>query len=66
MKVIVRFTCQCPKGHIIQSSLIKEDLNIEYERVNKNLVGQKIFDFCKQCGRIEVLRVVDIISFDKE
>ena len=57
--------CRCPKGHTIQSSFKRKDFNIENEKINKNLIGQKIQDYCKQCKRVEILYIFDIIQMER-
>lgn len=52
--------CKCPKGHIVSSSFDRKDFSIEYEKVNKDLIDQKIYDFCKDCRSIQILRIIEV------
>lgn len=51
--------------HTTVSSFVRKDFNIEYEKVNQNLIGQKIHDYCKQCKSIQILRIDEILDMKK-
>ena len=46
----IKVRCICPRGHTISSSFERHDFSIEYEKVNKELLDSKIYDYCAKCS----------------
>lgn len=62
----IKVRCACPRGHIISSSFERRDFSIEYEKVNRDLIGSKIYDYCAKCCCVQCIRIMSISNIDGE
>ena len=62
----IKVKCVCPVGHTISSSFESHDFSIEYEKVNKELIGSKIYDYCARCSGIQCIKILGIVNIDGE
>ena len=62
----IKVKCTCPRGYTISSSFERRDFSIEYEKVNKELIDSKIYDYCAKCSCVQCLRIVSISNVDGE